>query len=616
MKIQNRKSKIHRNLLIPKSKFLLLICHLLICLSFVICNLTFALDVPRFYGEEVVVTASRLPLLISKSPWNATVIGSDEVKNFKTVGDALRVVAGVDLQAYGYLGSLNSIRIRGSNPSRTSILLDGRKINSSLNGEADLGDLLTDDIEKIEIVRGPVSALYGSDAVGGVINIITKAPGIKRTFSALSGSFGTQQYIASSGNAWYSFSFNYLKSDGFRINSDYLAKNFSSKFNFPIGGWSLDVGASYYDAAKGIPNVPTSESDPSSASTPNDRQADRNIYANLNLKNENCDLNVFHNLLNQRLEPYVFGGSTNEVWQSGIGWQQNFDASIGKILYGVEARQERGKSSLAGFDQTINNYALFVQDEAQLNEKLLVSAGIRGDKHSIAGTSVNPRAGITYSLSEDLTFKASYGSAFRAPSLNNLFWFGNPSLKPENARAYEAGIERRTLDGNVSRLSYYLSATRDYIIYDISTNTLNNIGEVAQEGVEYELERRIGANGKGFINYSLQKAIDKVANKYLPYVAENKINTGLTFGESTLLIKYVGERYTDLTNLVKLPPYTVVDLKFSKKVSGFGVDLAVENLFDQQFSEVVGNDPTTFAVAARNYPMPGRRYSLGVKWEL
>jgi vitamin B12 transporter len=597
-----------------KFKVFSLVCHLVVCLLFVICNLSFAADAPRFYGNEVVVTASRLPQLASQSPWNTTVIGSDEVGNYKTVGDALREATGVDMLAYGSLGTLNSIRLRGSNPSRVAIMLDGRKINSSLNGEVDLGDILTDDIERIEVVRGPVSSLYGSDAVGGVVNIITKTPDKSRNeFSAQSGSFGTQQYKASIGNKNSSLSFNYLKSDGFRVNSDYLAKNLSGRLTVPFGGWSFDADAKYYDATKGLPGSPTSASNPTSASTPNDRQADKNIFANVVLKNESCELNAYHNILDQKVDPYVGGSSTNEVWQTGIGWQQNIRTGLGSFLYGAEARQERGKSSFAGFDESIYNYALFVQDEAQMNERLFVSAGIRSDRHSIAGTSVNPRAGITYSLSSDLAFKASYGSAFRAPSLNNLFWFGNPNLKPENAKAYEAGIERRTPDGGVSRLNYYLSDSRDYIIYDSTTGSMSNIGEVVQEGVEYELERKLGPNGTGFINYSLQRAVDKLAGKSLPYVAQNKFNTGLTFGESTLLIKYVGERYTDLTNSNKLPPYTVVDLKIVKNISGVELELAANNIFDEKYIEAVDSYSSPANIG---YPMPGRSYSIGLKWTI
>ncbi|MGB9612810.1 MAG: TonB-dependent receptor plug domain-containing protein [Candidatus Margulisiibacteriota bacterium] len=589
--------------------------------SFFIFHLSFAEEVPRFYGEEVVVTASRMPQLVNKSPWNTSVITSQEVKNFKTVGEALRIVAGADLQSYGYLGTLSSLRLRGSNPSRVTILVDGRRVNSPLNGEFDLNDLLTDNVERIEVVRGPVSALYGSDAIAGVVNIITKTPAeTKKSFSVSMGSFGTQKYIVSVANDNYSISMDYLKSEGFRTNSNYSAKNFTGKLSFPLGNWFLGMDAIYYDAVKGLPNVPALENDPTSASTPNDRQTDKNLLASLCLKSENANLRIYHNVLDQKVDPYVWGASINQSWQTGLEWQQNFDLGMGKVLYGLEAREDNGKSSLGAYHNTIRNYAVYLQDEFQLNDKCLVSAGVRGDKHSAAGTSINPRVGLVYQPSRDLIVRASAGSAFRAPSFNNLYWVGsgNPDLKPEKATSYDLGLERRFSQDFYSRINYYTSTSTDLIIWDSSARAMRNVGEATQDGIEFELVVKLGERGKGFINFTCQKATDKSAGKHLPYISQNKLNTGVFLGDGGLLVRHVGERYTDLTNTTKLPPYTVADLKFSKKVKDFTLEFAIDNLLDENYSEVVGDDPINWppSFVNRKYPMPGRRYTLGVKWEM
>ena len=581
--------------------------------------IAFAEEIPRFYGEEVVITATRLPQLVSKSPWNTSIITAQELKNFKTVGEALRIIPGVDLQAYGYLGTMNSMRLRGTNASQVLILVDGRRVNSPLNGQFDLNDLLTDNVERIEVVKGPISSLYGSDAVSGVVNIITKSVAeIKNSFSISTGSFGTQQYKVSASSKNFAISGDYLKSDGFRVNSDYLAKNVAGNIFFPLGNWSLGIDATYYDAEKGLPNVPSLESNPASASTPHDRQFDKNLLTSVSLKAENAKLRVYYNVLNQRADPYVFGSSTNEARQTGIEWQQDMSFGMGRILYGLEAREDSGKSSAGNYDKAIRNYAIFLQDEMPLANRYFLTASVRGDKHSVAGTSVNPRIGLVYQPGGDLIIKASAGTAFRAPTFNNLYWAGNPDLKPEKATSYDIGLERSFSENFSSRASYYISNHVDLITWDSNTSAMKNIGEAVQEGVEFELVRKIGETGKGFANFTYQKAKDKSTDKSLPYIAQNKLNVGVILGDSSVLVRHVGERYTDLTNSVRLPAYTVVDLRLSKKIKGVDLELSIENLFDENYSEVVGDDPVSWppAYTNRGYPMPGRRYALGVKWEM
>lgn len=597
-----------------------------------------AQEIPRFYGEEVVVTATRMPQLISKIPWNTSVITSQELKNFRTVGEALRVVAGVDSQSYGYLGALNSIRLRGANASQVLILVDGRRINSPTLGMFDMGDLLVDNIEKIEVVRAPLSAIYGSDAVSGVINIITKYPKeTEKSFSVSTGSFGTQQYKFSVGSENYLLSGDYLKSDGFRTNSDYLGKNVYGKyyFSFPLGQILVDYG--YYEANKGVPGLPTSEADPTSASTPDNRQADKNILSSIGLKREDSLLRIYQNSLNQRSDFFsIYGASTYETvtLQTGVEWQQNIDLGAGNVLYGLELREDKGKAPGMG-EPRILNYAAFIQDEIQLNEKSSLTASVRGDKHSAAGTSVNPRLGFVYQPQQAFIIRGSAGTAFRAPTLNDLYYndgysFGDANLKPEKSFSYELGLERQLIERTSARLNYFVSDTTDLILWpQIATYEYQavNMGKARSEGVEFELARRIGENGKGFINYIYQKALIEegvdpsvvggtIVDKVMPYTPQSKLNLGMVTENSSLLIKYVGERYADVQNNVKLSGYTVVDLTLNKKMGNFQLDFAVNNLFDEIYFEAASVSKFAGTTTIRKYPMPGRRYSFGVKWEI
>ncbi|OGC12065.1 hypothetical protein A3K48_06290 [candidate division WOR-1 bacterium RIFOXYA12_FULL_52_29] len=593
---------------------LLLCC----CLAFPL----FAADIPTFYGQEVLVTGSRLPQSIGLSPWNATIINRLQLKECSNVGEAVRNVSGLDVISYGYLGSVGSARLRGANASQVLILIDGRRMNSPTLGSFDLGDILTSNVERVEIVRSPLSALYGSDAISGVINIITKKPQDERAVSIINGSYGTWQYGVRLGGGNYLLTADYIQSEGFRKNSAYLARNVYGKFILPLGFADLVVDGSIYDARKGIPGVPTSEGDPASATEPNDRQADRNLSASAALTNENFTLRAYANSLDQKIDPYIFGFSYNKGWRNGLDWQQNIDLGIGKTLYGFELIGDRGESTLAGA-HTVSNYAAFVQDEFSLG-RIAFSLSLRGDKHSTAGTSVNPRLGLTYQLGRNLALKLSAGSAFRAPTLNELYWndpawgmFGNASLKPERSTSYNIALERNIGDRQIVRASYYQANITDMILWSYDPATFQtlatNIGEVYSSGVEFDLEQNI-ASGKGWANYTYQQVIDKkvAVDKQVPYTPRSKYNVGLIMGSGTLLVRHVGGRFADSQNTIELPAYTVVDLRLARPLFGAEATFAVNNVFDEQYSEAFGLDPNTYAM--RKYPMPRRNYSLGVKW--
>lgn len=593
-----------------------------------------AQEVPRFYGEEVVVTALRVPQLASKLPWTTSVISSKELESFIRVGDALRTVPGVDTISNGYLGALTSVRLRGANASQVLILVDGHRINSPTLGMFDMGDLLVDNVEKVEVVRAPLSAIYGSEAVSGVINIITRSPQkLERSLSVSAGSFGTQQYKFSIGNINYWLTGDYLKSDGFRTNSDYLAKNIYGKLNLPLGGNQLGFDYAYYDAVKGVPGVPTSEADSTSATEPNDRQYDKNAFASASFRGKDFNLKLYYNSLDQKVDPAIWGTTTTKTWQTGLEWQQNFNLGLGKFLYGLEARNDAAKATWGIFttiDNAIQNYAVFVQDMIEDGDRYALTASLRADQHSVAGTSVNPRLGLVFQPIKDLVVKASAGTAFRAPTLNDLYYndgmaFGDPQIKPEKSLSYEFGLERQLAEKISARLNYFSSATTDLILWNWDPSTgitqVKNVGEVQSEGIEFELTRLIGSEGKGFVNFTYQRATDKkdvnpaLVDKAIPYIPQLKYNAGLMLGESSLIIKHVGERYADAYNNVKLPAYTVVDLKLGKRLSAMLVELTVENLFDEKYSETIGSLPYAPYTSIK-YPMPGRRYRLGVKWEI
>ena len=585
-----------------------------------------AMDVPRFLGEEVVVTAARLPQLKLESPWSVDVLNKDDLAGKTNLGEALRDVAGIDVKSSGYLGSVTTARLRGSTSQQVLILLDGRRINSPLLGMIDLGDILVDNVDKIEIARAPLSSLYGTDALGGVVNIITEKE--NRLLRVSCGTYNTQKIDLALGGTVIDL----VRSDGFRRNSDYAAQNIIQNLNWDIESLGkVEAGLNYYNAEKGVPRVPDSESDPYSASTPNDRQKDQNLFANISLENNRGPLKttgkVYYNQLNEQFHSYNFFSSIFEDTEYKTQQQileLNQDLELSKrsnLSYGLELKQDRGQSQYAG-DHTTNNYAAFGQFQLGGKSFNLV-IGSRFDKHSVFGNTTSPRAGLSFYPSKDLTVRASIGNAFKAPTLNDLYWndpiwqmYGNTSLSPEKSQSYELGIENNCLSFN-----YYGASITDLILWDwdLLTNITRakNVGAVAVHGAELEYKHHLTSSIDLFANYTWEKSEDvkdinpAYMGKRTPYSPEIKYSVGVKVLDNIkIMTSYVGERYADGGNTIKLPEYTTVGAWAGYDFGKYRLSLSIDNLFNQVYYETVGYHPTTYAQL--KYPMPGRTITISI----
>jgi len=211
--------------------------------------------------EPVLVTATRLEEPIRRVPASATVITSEEMeqKMAVTVEDAIRDAPGVYVRRAGTIGSATSVRLRGADVNQTSVMIDGVKVNNSWSGFYDWANLMVDNVERVEIVRNPQSALYGSEAMGGVINIITKeGKGTPRaTLSAEGGTFNTYREVGSLAGEWgitnFAVSASRFDSDGQFTNDDYKNTTFSARLGLDIGKRaSINWVSRYIDSVKGL----------------------------------------------------------------------------------------------------------------------------------------------------------------------------------------------------------------------------------------------------------------------------------------------------------------------------------------------------------------------------
>ncbi|MFA4967378.1 MAG: TonB-dependent receptor [Candidatus Margulisiibacteriota bacterium] len=605
----------------------------LVCLICLVCSVSFAsaLEIPRFYGQEIIVTAARLPQLSTTSPWNVDVIPQEALRGKTNLGEVLREIPGIDIKSSGYLGSVTSSRLRGSTSQQVLVLIDGKRANSPLLGMIDLGDILLDNVERIEVARAPLSALYGSDAIGGVVNVITKKK--DNAFTVAYGTYNTQKANLSLGGTAISL----IKSDGFRQNGDYTAQQIGQKLGWALRGIG-DVGMSltYYNSDKGVPGVPNSQTDLYSASTPGDRQKDQNLFADLSLNRKDGDLmteaKIYYNNLYEYSRYYDFFAqnfidSDFRTEQKAVELTQSRDFKNSfTLLHGIEAREDSGRSTYAG-NHSVDNYALFGQMQFN-NKNLNLVTGARVDAHSTFGSVVSPRIGINYEFLNDCSLKASAGSAFKAPTLNDLFYnnptwftFGNPNLSPERSQSAEIGIEKRFGRLLSFSFNYYLSSISDLILWDYDpltyTTRVKNVGAVEGRGGELELKYQATPMLEMFANYTLQKTQDvkdtNPANvgKNTPYSPETKYTAGVKVLENVRITStYVGPRFADGANTISLPEYSLVSLWAGKEFKGYLISLNIDNLFNQVYYETVGYRPATYAQLP--YPMPGRRIAVSI----
>ncbi|OGC41520.1 hypothetical protein A2548_01425, partial [candidate division WOR-1 bacterium RIFOXYD2_FULL_41_8] len=561
-----------------------------------------ALQVPRFYGQEVVVTATRRLQLKSESPAKVVVLTAKDIAatGANNLYQALRYTEGLDLKISGGLGAQSTLRLRGSNAEQVLLLVNGNRISSPLLGLSDLTDILVDNVEQIEVVYGPASSLYGSAASGGVVNVITKQPELltKRQVGFGYDSYGGSRADFSLVNNDYLFSIASKISKGFQTNSDYIGTNYQGEVRFALSQKAkVCLGLNGYLADRGVPGS-------SVYPTPNTRQSDWNNYLNggldldlspkykINLKGRYASIQQRYNA-----NPTLYANEKYDAESLGIGLKSDLQInSAHQLAVGVDFDLDGSDSDMAGRHK-ISNQAFYFQSEHRANQQLLLNLGLRVDRHSVAGESLSPRIGLVYQASQDLVLRSSFGTAFRAPTLNELYWYyndpvwglitrGNQNLRPEKSQTWDVGLTKRFDDSTQATLTGYISKYSDMIKWvDISgvwaTWEAQNLSAADSIGADLSLKRKFTEACHGFVNYSYQNSIDLSTGNKLVYSPVHKANAGLVYEPEDRLsgsfyVRYVGERFDNAANTGIAPAYTVADLKVWQTIADVKVSVGVE----------------------------------------
>lgn len=610
-----------------------------------------------YYLKPVIVTATRSEILLEKSPVYSHIITREQISNFnsRTIADVLMFSEGIFIRDYGQTGGLKTISIRGTSVENNLILINGMRINNFQNGLVDLSLLNSDIIEKIEIVHGGNTALYGADAVGSVINILTLNPLKKMNagFAVSKGSFDYNRLLLSLSNATenlgasfafvreygkdnYKFKLPFVNDFGERQNAEFSRNNYYLSNFIKKNNLSFRTYATYTHSDR---NLPGSLSFPSTTSSQNDR----NFYLQVLTKyqySENLyfEINNGWNYSFQKYREPVFNiSSFSKNTQISINPQVFYKFTEGKsLVFGIEY----AKGTLKGTDYISSVYRsqksiyltgmfLFEIDKMFLNN-LSVYPSLRYDKYDNIGSEFSPKLGLNFEIIKALYLKTSYGQNYRVPTLNELFYIdawgnkGNPNLKPEYSRSVDAGLTYSFYWlGNINfEYSYFYIDTKDKIIWkEIQPYIYSpkNVDKILSKGsilsFDYELK-----NYRISMNYTLtdsrkvskSNGSDPTYNKYIIYTPKHmwKFNLNgrykmLAFGLNHII---VSNRYTDEENINKLPEYHLtngnIGLNYNTNFGRIYLKLEVNNIFNRSFQII------------KDYPMPLRNYkvSLGLDY--
>jgi len=521
-----------------------------------------------------VYSASKYEQKVTKAPASISIVSADDIKKYgyRTFGDILASLKGFYHtydRGYGFAGT-RGFGLPSDFNTRLLLLIDGHRYNENIFDSFDSAEsfpLDIDAIERVEVVRGPSSSLYGSNAVFGVINVISKrgrdlqGGNVKTSYGSFDAyktslSYGkrfnngveaslTGTFYDSQGNSrlYYPEFDHPATNNGISANND---EDQSKKMMGKISFADFTLQGLYAKRNKDIPTA----SFGTVFNDPNESTADEQGFLDLKYDHTfdnqlNLQSRVSYNKYTYRGD-YPYATVVNKDFSRGQWWRAELEAS--KVVWD-EHRLTAGGEFQSNFDQFQTNYdvatyldsqtgtykwAVFVQDEYSITKKLTFNAGVRLDYFSIFGETVNPRLGLIYDLWDSTSVKLLYGTAFRAPNQFELNYFGtgvipNPNLKPEKFETVELILEHYFNDHLHGEFNVFHSDITDIIEYSsVGANLQNrNTGDVESKGMEIQLEDGWADGFKGRVSYSWQETINKITRQRLSNSPEHMIKLNL-----------------------------------------------------------------------------------------
>lgn len=555
--------------------------------------------------DEINVTATRTARTVDETLAPVEVITRPEIERSQAINliDLLAGRPGIDLVSRGGYGSVSSLFLRGTKSEHLLVLIDGVRIGSVSSGGPSLHTLPLSQIERIEIVRGPRSSLYGADAVGGVIQIFTRKgeTGIHPSASITVGSNNTKDISASlsagTKQTRYHLGLAYLETDGISAIKDnnpdddgYSNRSLNASLGHTFsGGQQVDLqflrtqGSVEYDDSFDITG----------------RYENDFVQQVANAKLSFTPLESWDVILTlgesrDETDDLVYGEINTRRKQAS--WQNDLNLTQNQILTaGIDLLRDSVSGSLTYAEDTRDNQAIFTQYQGAFGQ-LNLTAGLRHDDNEAFGNHTTGNLSLGHAITSQVRGILSYGTAFRAPSFNDLYYpgFSNPELQPEESTSYELGFT-----GDPGWGSWELRAFRteidNMIQYNPNAGKPENIAAARIDGLETRIDTRL-------LDWDLSTSLtlldprDESTDQVLQRRARKtlRIDADRTFGKTGLGLSFIAQgSREDLdystwpATSVTLSGYGLVDLRASRQLSSDWVLRGqIKNLFDKEYETV------------------------------
>lgn len=609
-------------------------------------------DLQEFALEDMVVTATRTESKVVDVPVNTTVISAEKIadRHYLDVADALKDVPGANVLDTGVGAGEKKVVLNGDD--RVLVLVDGKRVNFDMgaaSGRSSYDLKMLPDvslIKRVEIIKGHGGALYGSDAVGGVVNIITKK--MDHSYGKVSMGFGSQQardakamYTVKEGKTGVMVAASKYKQGYYKYKdvADKTTKRWNKDSDYENEKVSLKIAQELtdtsnlefeYNYTKADGNVPYGY-----ATTQSDKKTNNfGLKYDWLLKDKDAGyVQLYYN-------KYKFlSSSTLEEKDKGFEVQQAITASENnKLVVGASYRNAEasndGRNYAAKYNEKINNKAIFVSDQWEFTPSWTLDTGVRYDKHSTAGSKTTWSAGLNKKFDENSHAYFNWGQVFKAPTLDDLYYnasgmYGNPNLKAEKGDTWTIGYGTKIADKTSLNVNYFQSKLEDAIKWvDIGNyeSEVRNIAHQKKNGIEISVNHELNDNWDLEASYTHVRVRNDNNDgngyvrdtSYLP----NMYRFGVRYhddlwnadlflrggsGADTGVFKnsygYDAQNYLD-SSFITLD--ASVSYKATKDLSFYAKGY---NLFNKAYAESAGVSSATY-----KYPAQGRRFIIGAEY--
>lgn len=581
------------------------------------------LEEESYLGDlgTIVITGTRIPRPASLILRNVSIIGPDEI-NSSPVHSAIEVLKyapGVDFQQRGPYGVQADLGLRGATFQQVLVLLDGVRMNDPQTAHHNLDlPINMEDLERIEILHGHGSSVYGADAFGGVINFITKAPeqrkvGFKSFVGSNRTSGGTFSFSDWLGNFGTRFSLGGKKSDGYRFDTDFKYFSISNNSTLDFSKGSIDFSFGYLEKEFGANdfygNWPSKEWTNTILGS---IRAQTEKWKNLVVESRVYYRQHDDKYIGDITDPdsyvnfhttYLYGGEVQFRTQS---------ERIGEFVLGTEVAREELTSTRLGDHSNVRG-AIYTEYGVSLGRKFTLNPGIRVDYHSGWGWQSSPAMNIGYRLSRQVRLHSSWGRSFRAPDYTELYYWspkneGDPNLVVEEAWSYELGGDFGLNTWLHSRTTLFFRNGQNLIDWvwndSLSKWKAVNIGKVYTYGVESLLEVGLNSSTRLSLGYAFLKSeageVENYIWKYTPSHPQHQVSLGIGSPLPWGILQNLKGTYKYKQGSHKRG-YFLLDARLSKTLGQLEFHLGATNLLDVSYEEISG------------VVMPGISFDSGIK---